>query len=74
VIVGQDTGDYVDKFVSLSFEGNKLTARYAYTPDEQADITVVATFEGKDAKGAWNMVPKGQDTAMASGTWTVVKK
>jgi hypothetical protein len=74
VSVGQDTGDYVAKFVSVSFEGNKLTARYSYTPDEQADIAVTATFEGKNAKGAWNMVPKGQETAMASGTWTVTKK
>ena len=74
VSVGQDTGDYVAKFVSVSFNGNALTARYSYTPDEQADIAVTATFEGNVAKGAWTMVPKGQDTAMAAGTWTVTKK
>ena len=74
VSVGSDTGDYVAQFVSLSFAGNQLTARYSYTPDEQADIAVTATFEGKVATGTWSMVPKGQDTAMANGTWTVTKK
>ena len=74
VSVGQDTGDYVAKFTSVAFNGNALTARYSYTPDEQADIAVTAAFEGNVAKGAWTMVPKGQDTAMANGTWTVTKK
>jgi hypothetical protein len=74
VSVGSDTGDYVAKFISVSFNGNAMTARYSYTPDEQADIAVTATFEGKVAKGTWSMVPKGEDTAMATGTWTVTKK
>jgi hypothetical protein len=76
VSVGADAGDYVSKFTALSFDGNKLTARYAYTPDEQADIAVTATFEGNVAKGTWAMVPKGQgqDQALANGTWTVTKK
>ena len=74
VSVGADAGDYVAKFTAISFAGNQLTARYSYTPDEQADIAVTATFEGKVAKGTWAMVPKGQDQAMANGTWTVTKK
>jgi len=74
VSVGADTGDYVAKFVALSFAGNKLTARYSYTPDEQADIALTATFEGNVAKGTWALVPKGQEQAMANGTWTVTKK
>jgi hypothetical protein len=74
VSVGSDAGDYVAKFVSLSFSGNSLTARYSYPPDEQGDIALTATFDGKVAKGTWSLVPKGQDTAMANGTWTVTKK
>jgi hypothetical protein len=74
VSVGADAGDYVAKFVALSFAGNKLTARYSYTPDEQADIAITATFEGNVVKGTWAMVPKGQEQAMANGTWTVTKK
>lgn len=74
VSVGADAGDYVAKFTALSFEGNKLTGRYSYTPDAQADIAVTATFEGNVAKGTWAMVPKGEDQAMANGTWTVTKK
>jgi hypothetical protein len=74
VSVGQDTGDYTAQFVAVSIEGNKLTARYSFPPDEQADIKTTATFDGKTAKGVWELVPKGQDTAMAAGTWTVTKK
>src|SRR5262245_29261797 len=42
VSVGQDTGDYVAKFTSATVEGGELKARYAFTPDEQADILLTA--------------------------------
>jgi hypothetical protein len=74
VSVGADTGDYTAKFVSVAITGNKLTARYSYPPEEQLDIAVTATFENGKATGTWSMVPKGQDTAMASGTLNVEKK
>lgn len=73
VSVGADTGDYTAKFVSLTITGNKLVARYSYPPEEQLDIAVTATFEDGKATGTWSMVPKGQDTSMGNGTWTVKK-
>jgi len=74
VSVGQDTGDYVAKFVTVAIEGGELKARYSYTPDEQADIVLAGKAEGGALSGSWSMVQKGQDTALAQGTWTVKKK
>jgi hypothetical protein len=76
VSVGQDAGDYVAKFTSVSIDANKLTARYDYPPDGQAEIILNASFEGSTGDGTWAMVEKGQDAANAfvSGTWKVSKK
>jgi hypothetical protein len=74
VSVGSDTGDYESKFSSVAITGNKLTAKYDYTPDAQAEIALTATLEAANAKGTWSMLPKGQATELASGTWTVAKK
>ena len=74
VSVGSDQGDYEATFTSVAIDGNKLTARYDYTPDPQAEIVLSATFDGNAAKGTWGMVPKGQNTPGLEGTWTVTKK
>ncbi|HMN44914.1 MAG TPA: hypothetical protein PKE27_10090 [Povalibacter sp.] len=71
VAVGQDTGDYTATFASVSVADDRLTIRYPYTPDPQADILLTGTFAGDSASGEWNMVAKGESTSFASGTWTV---
>lgn len=77
VSVGQDAGDYVAKFTSATIDANKLTARYDYPPDGQAEIILSASFTGDTGDGTWAMVAKGQQDAtgaFASGTWRVAKK
>ena len=74
VSVGTDQGDYTAKFTSLSFAGNKMTAKYIYPPDEQGEIALTAIFDGAAATGSWELGAKGGGAAMAAGTWTVKKK
>ncbi len=69
VNVGAEGGDYTAKFSSLSFDGNKLAAKYAYPLDEQGEVTLTATFDGNKATGTWALGAKGQaGQAMANGT------
>jgi len=74
VAVIADAGNYNTKFASLSFAGNKMTAKYEYPPEPQAEIVLTATFNTGDANGTWGLQPKGSTEAFASGTWTVKKK
>jgi hypothetical protein len=73
VSVGSDTGDYTAKFASFTLVDNKLTAKYDYPPEPMAEIVLAATFENGKATGTWVMQAKGQDQAVANGTWTVKK-
>ena len=75
VSVGQDTGDYVAKFTSVTIEDGALRVRYAYTPDEQADILLSGKAKDGGLAGEWTMVAKGAgaDNSFAAGTWTVKK-
>lgn len=59
---------------TLSFDGKKLTGKYDFTPDDSAEVTLVATFEGNKATGTWSLAARGTDNALASGTWTVTRK
>jgi hypothetical protein len=70
------TGDptYKAVFKALSFDGNKMTARYDAPPDESAEIAVTATFEGSKANGTWTAQARGTDNAPLTGTWTVTKQ
>ena len=75
VSVGTDAGPYTAKFKSLAFDGNKMTAKYDYPLETQAEIALTATFDGKNAKGTWSLAPQGQDQQVfMTGTWTVEKK
>jgi hypothetical protein len=71
-VTGEPT--YKAIFKTLSFDGNKMTAKYDFPPDEAAEIALVATFEGNKADGTWAAQAKGTDNALATGTWTVTKK
>jgi hypothetical protein len=74
VNVGTDAGPYTAKFKKVTFDGNKMTARYDYPLDTQAEIALTATFESKSATGTWAIVPQGQEQVLLNGTWTVEKK
>lgn len=65
---------YEATLTSVSIEGNKLTAKYDFTPDTRAEVVLMATVEGQTAKGTWSLREKGSGTEAATGTWTVTRK
>lgn len=74
VEVGTDGGNYTAELKSLAFDGPKMTAKYEFPLDPNAEVIVAATFDGSAAKGTWSLRPKGQDAEAAGGTWTVAKQ
>ena len=71
-ITGEPT--YKALFKALSFDGNKMTAKYDFPPDESAEVALGATFEGNKANGTWAVQAKGTDKPALTGTWTVTKQ
>lgn len=71
-VTGEPT--YKATFKALSFDGNKMTAKYDFPPDESAEIALAATFEGDKATGTWAAQAKGTDNPLLTGTWTVTKQ
>jgi hypothetical protein len=65
---------YKATFKTVAFDGPNMTAKYDFPPDESLEVTLVATFEKKTAKGAWSVIEKSSGAESASGTWTVAKK
>ena len=65
---------YTAVFTSVSFDGKKMTGRYDFPPDGQAEVSLAATADGAKLTGTWVLVAKGDKTEVASGTWTVTKK
>jgi hypothetical protein len=71
-VTGEPT--YKATLKSLAFDGKKMTAKYDFTPDDSAEVTLVAAFEGNKATGTWSLAAKGTDNAIATGGWTVTRK
>jgi hypothetical protein len=71
-VTGEPT--YKAEFKSLSFDGNKMTAKYDFPPDDRVEVALTAVFEGNTAKGTWSAREKGSDSEVATGGWTVTKK
>ena len=71
-VTGEPT--YKATLKKLAFDGNKMTAAYDFTPNDQADVLLSATFEGTTAKGTWSLRAKADGTEVAAGTWNVTKK
>lgn len=59
---------------TIAFDGNKMTAKYEFTPDPQAEVLLVATFEGSTASGTWSLREKASGNEVVSGTWKVARK
>jgi len=74
VAVSTDGGDYTANLKSLAFEGNKMTAKYDFPPDEQGEVVLTATFDDASLKGGWSLRSKSDSTEMISGTWTASRK
>ena len=71
-VTGEPT--YQATLKKLSFDGTKMSAAYDFTPNDQAEVVLAATFEGATAKGTWSLRAKADGTEVASGTWNVTKK
>jgi hypothetical protein len=69
-VTGEPT--YKATLKTISFDGTKMNATYDFPPDPQIEIVLVATFEGKNAKGTWAARQGGSE--VASGTWQVTKQ
>lgn len=67
-------GDYTAKFTSLAIDANKLTAKYDFPADEQAEVVLEATLDAASVKGTWSLRPKGQTSESVGGSWTATKK
>jgi len=74
VDVGQASGDYTASFSAVTLQDGKLTARYDYTPDPQAEIVLEGRFDDAKASGTWSMVAKGNNEALFAGSWSVDKQ
>lgn len=70
------TGDptYQATLKALSFDGNKLNAKYDFPPDDRAEVVLAATFDGNSATGTWSVRDKSNDSEVFSGGWTVSRK
>ena len=71
-VTGEPT--YKATLKKLSFDGNKMSGAYDFTPDEQAEVILSATFDGDTAKGTWSLRAKADGTEVASGGWNVTRK
>lgn len=74
VAVTTDAGPYTADLKSVSIDGSKLSAKYDFPLDAGAEVNIAASFEDRHAKGTWSLRPKGQETEIAGGTWTVARK
>ncbi len=69
------TGDptYKATFNTLSFDGNKMSAKYDIPTMEGVEVVLTAVFEGASATGTWSAREKGGNE-VATGGWKVAKK
>lgn len=71
-VTGEPTYDATLR--TVSFDGNKLSARYDFPPDPGGEVVLAATFDGAKATGTWSLREKSSGTEIATGGWTVTKK
>ena len=65
---------YTATLKTVSFDGAKMTAKYDFTPDPAAEVVLTATFDGKNATGAWSLLEKASGNEVISGGWKVARK
>ena len=74
VNVTTDGGNYSADLKSVSFDGDKMMAKYDFPLDPSAEVVMTATFDKTTAKGRWSLRPKGQPDEIASGGIAITKK
>jgi hypothetical protein len=74
VNVTTDGGNYSADFKSVSFDGDKMMAKYDFPLDPSAEILMTATFDKASAKGTWSLRPKGQSDEIAGGGIAATRK
>jgi hypothetical protein len=71
-VTGEPT--YKAAFKTLSFDGNKMNAKYDFPPDAGGEVALAASFDGNTATGTWSLREKSNDNEVARGGWTVTRK
>jgi hypothetical protein len=71
-ITGEPTYDATLK--TVSFDGNKLSARYDFPPDPGGEVVLAGSFDEAKATGTWSLREKTNGTELAMGGWNVTKK
>ena len=70
-VTGEPT--YKATFNTVSFDGNKMSAKYDIPTMEGVEVVLTAVFEGASATGTWSAREKGGNE-VATGGWKVAKK
>lgn len=72
-VTGEPT--YKASFKALSFDANKMDAKYDFPPSPaDAEVWLTAEFDGDKANGTWSLRAKADGSEVAAGTWSVTKK
>jgi hypothetical protein len=71
-VTGEPT--YKATFKTLSFDGNKMNAKYDVPEMEGVEVVLTAVFDGGSATGTWTALEKGGNEIVAAGGWKVAKK
>jgi hypothetical protein len=74
VAVTTDNGNYDAALRAIIFAGKKMTAKYDFPLDPSSEVVVMADFDAKTSKGTWSLRPKGQDTEVAGGTFSLSRQ
>src|SRR3954471_1156519 len=69
------TGDpaYQAALRTIVFDGRKMTAKYDFTPQPAAEVTLKATFEKETAAGSWSLADPSTGNHLAGGSWKVTR-
>jgi hypothetical protein len=71
-VTGEPT--YKATFSALSFDGNKMNAKYDFPPAEGLEVVLTAVFDGSRATGTWSAREKASGNEVGTGGWNVTKK
>jgi hypothetical protein len=70
-VTGEPT--YKATFTSVSFDGNKMNAKYDFPQADGIEIVLTAVIDGSHATGTWTAREKAGGE-VATGGWNVTKK
>jgi hypothetical protein len=71
-VTGEPT--YKAAFTTVTFDGNKMTAKYDFPAAEGAEVVLAGVFDGNRATGTWSLREKASGNEAATGGWNVTRK